>query len=151
MLAGEVDPRSSMHSVSSESSDLISWARLLERRVSFAPWAAVSCAVLSEPKNFMKLCATDAAGNRGASGLFAHCIVSRTACAENLAQEDRGQELLAVAGGRFHRHRGAAASSRRTCYCRCAGGRLGPIRLRHVFLDIYLALEVRALFDRNPL
>jgi hypothetical protein len=63
-LAGEVDPKSSMQSVSSESRDLISWARLLERRVSFARWAAAeSCAVLSdEPKNFIKLCATDAAG-----------------------------------------------------------------------------------------
>jgi len=69
-LAGEVDPRSSMQRLSSDSRVLISWARLLERRVSFAPWAAAeSCAVLFvEPKNFMKLCATHAAGKRWASG-----------------------------------------------------------------------------------
>src|SRR6266852_4570856 len=79
MLAGDVDPRSSMQSVSSESRDLISWARLLERRVSFALWAAAaSCAVLSdEPKNFIKLCTTNAAGDRGASGPFPYGTVSR--------------------------------------------------------------------------
>src|ERR1700675_3274605 len=132
MLAGDVDPKSSMQRVSSESRDLISWARPLERRVSFALWAAAeSCAVLSdEPKNFIKLCATNAPGDRWASGPFAHGIVSR---------RRSGQELLAFARIYFHSHRGAACS-RRTCYRRCGGGGsgLGPIRLRRVLLDINL-------------
>ena len=47
--------------------------------MSFALWAAAaSCAVLSdEPKNFIKLCTTNAAGDRGASGPFPHGTVSR--------------------------------------------------------------------------
>src|ERR1700687_2072845 len=66
-----------MQSASSESRDLISWARLLERRVSFALWAAAaSCAVLSdEPKNFINVWTTNAAGDSGASG-----PCRRTAC-----------------------------------------------------------------------
>src|SRR5882757_928492 len=98
MLAGDVDPRSSMQRASSESRDLISWARLLERRVSLARWAAAaSCPVLSEePKNFIKLFATNGAGDRGAS------IHSLTA---SWAERRRsGQELLVVARISFHRH-----------------------------------------------
>src|SRR3977135_1345657 len=128
MLAGDVDPRSSMQSVSSESRDLISWARLLERRGIFALWSAASCAVLSEqPKNFIKLCTTNAAGDRGASGPFPHGTVSRT-------KKIGGRNLLAVAGINFHRHRGGAARCRRTRCRRCGGGgyRLRPIRLRRV-------------------
>src|ERR1700690_252743 len=94
MLAGDVDPKSSMQSASSESRDLINWARLLERRVSFALWAAAeSCAVLSdEPKNFIKLCATDAAGDRCASGPLAHGIVTTG---------DRGRNYLPSLGLTF--------------------------------------------------
>ena len=144
MLAGEVDPRSSMQRVSSESRDLISWARLLERRVSFARWAAAeSCAVLSdEPKNFIKLFATDAAGRPRASGSI-----------RSLHREPKkiGAGITCRRSDHFHRHRGVAC--RRTCCRGCAGGgcRLGPVRLRHVFLNIDFALEVRALFNRNPL
>ena len=141
MLAGDVDPKSSMQSVSSESRDLINWARLLERRVSFARWAAAeSCAVLSdEPKNFIKLCATNAAGG---------CRRLVHSLAAFASRRRSGRELLAVAGVRFYRHRGTAARSRRR-----AGGRrrLGPIRLRHVLLDIDFAFKVRALFNRDPL
>src|SRR5450755_964835 len=146
MLAGEVDPKSSMQRVSSESRDLISWARLLERRVSFAPWAAAEpCAVLSvEPKNLIKLFATDAAGKDWASGSCAHRSVSR---------RRSGQELLAVARIDFHSHRGGAARSRRARYRGCGGSRcrLGPVRLRHVLLNINFALEVGPLFNGNPL
>jgi hypothetical protein len=94
MLAGDVDPKSSMQSVSSESRDLISWARLLERRVSFARWAAAeSCAVLSdEPKNFIKLCATNAAGGRG------RLVHSLTA---SPAEDDRGGNYLPSLGFAF--------------------------------------------------
>src|SRR5882724_5317205 len=78
MLAGEVDPRSRTQRVSCDSSDLISWARLLERRVSFALWAAAeSCAVLSdEPKNFIKLCVSRTPP--ATAGRLAHGFVSRT-------------------------------------------------------------------------
>src|SRR6185503_5725901 len=144
MLAGEVDPRSSMQRVSSDSRVLISWARLLERRVSLAPWAAAeSCAVLFvEPKNFMKLCATHAAGKRWASGSFARCRVSRG--------ESGGQELLAFTRVRFHGHRGTPGGA---CCRGRTGGRCrpGPICLRHILLNINLALEVCPLFDGYPL
>lgn len=81
-----------MQRASSESKDLISWARLLERRVSFARWAAAaSDAVLSdEPKNFIKLYATNAAGDRGATVPFAHGSVRR--------EEDRGRNYLPSLG-----------------------------------------------------
>ena len=60
--------------------------------MSFALWAAAaSCAVLSdEPKNFIKLCATNAAGDRRASVPFAHDSVSR--------EEDRGRNYLPSLG-----------------------------------------------------
>src|SRR5579862_4180568 len=144
MLAGEVDPRSSMQRVSSESRDLISWARLLERRVSFALWAAAdSCAVLSdEPKNFIKLCATNARRRR-ASAPFAHGVVSR---------RRSGQDLLAVARVNFHRHR-RGARRRRAGHRGCSGGRyrFGPFRFHGFFLDIDFAFEVGTLFNRNSL
>src|SRR5690348_8451620 len=65
MLAGEVDPRSRMQRVSSESSVLTSCPRLLERRVRRfdARPGAWSCAALSDElrKSFMKPFAADAA------------------------------------------------------------------------------------------
>src|SRR6266852_6188168 len=72
MLAGEVDPRSSTHSISSDSSVFTSSAKPLERRVSRcdAEPPAGFCVVLSDElrKSFMKLCASEAFGDRLASG-----------------------------------------------------------------------------------
>src|SRR5713226_1143275 len=72
MLAGEVDPRSSTHSISSDSSVFTSSAKPLERRVSRcdAEPPAGFCVALSDElrKSFMKLCASEAFGDRLASG-----------------------------------------------------------------------------------
>src|SRR4029077_7700297 len=80
MFAGEVDPRSSTHSISSDSSVFTSSAKPLERRVSRcdAGRPAGFCVALSDElrKSFMKLCATEALGDFLNSGSFplAHLV-----------------------------------------------------------------------------
>src|SRR4029077_2100019 len=80
MFAGEVDPRSSTQSISSDSSVFTSSAKPLERRVSRcdAGRPAGFCVALSDElrKSFMKLCATEALGDYLNSGSFplAHLV-----------------------------------------------------------------------------